>query len=566
MIRSLRIQNLATIEDLELDFETGFSILTGETGVGKSIIIGGILLVLGEKGSKDMIRTGEKEISIEAIFRTTEKNGLLKTLLPESDDEIFIQRRISEKKTGKGYVNGTLFPIKKLKDVSRLLVDIYGQNDHVFLQKIEFQLDYLDSFAEAFPLRKEISKIAQNLKRLGKEKEALEQKEKDREQRLDFLEFQINEIEKAHLAPGEEEELRQNRNILKNAEKIRVLVEDAMGIAYAEDNSISSLLSRLQIIADELAAYATEFKDTKEAIGQFAITIEEFSNFLIDFNEKHSASPESLESLEERLSKIEGLKRKYGKSIEEILSHCAKIKKEFDELSTSREKLDDLQKEIQSCFQEYTEKAHQLSVLRARSARDLEKRIEEEIGHLGMKKARFKIAISSSTPEFTQIYALQNTGTEDVEFLLSTNPGEDLKPLRKIASGGELSRIMLALKTIGKDIETDKTLIFDEIDSGIGGKTAEFVAQKLRDLATENQVICITHLPQIASFATNHYKIEKAIKKNRTFTTVKKLSFDERVEEIARLSTGSHITQAALQNAKEMLHHNLRMNEGDKNG
>jgi DNA repair protein RecN (Recombination protein N) len=561
MIRSLRIQNLATIEDLELDFEEGFSILTGETGVGKSIIIGGILLVLGEKGSKDMIRTGEEEISVEAIFRFTEKNEFLDALFPGPDKDIFIQRRISEKKTGKGYVNGTLFPIKKLKDVSGLLVDIYGQNDHVFLQKIEYQLDYLDSYANVFPLRKELSRITYEFKRLVKEREELEQKERDREQRLDFLEFQINEIEKAHLVPGEEEELRQERNILKNAESIRVLVEDAMGITYAKENSISSLLSRLQSISDELAAYAKEFKETNEAISQFAITIKEFSNFLIDFNEKHSASPENLESLEERLSKIEDLKRKYGKNIEEILFHLERVKKDYDELSTSREKLDDLEAGIQSSFEEYTKKARKLSLLRAQYARELDKKIEKEIGYLGMKKAKFKIAITSRTPEITQKHTLQGTGTEEVEFLLSTNPGEDPKPLRKIASGGELSRIMLALKTIGKDTETDKTLIFDEIDSGIGGKTAEFVAQKLKYLAMENQVICITHLPQIASFATHHFKIEKTIKSNRTFTTVKKLSFDERIAEIARLSTGSHITQAALQNAKEMLLHNLGMDE-----
>jgi DNA repair protein RecN (Recombination protein N) len=559
MIRSLRIQNLATIEDLELDFERGFSILTGETGVGKSIIIGGILLVLGEKGSKDMIRTGEEEISVEAIFRFTEKNEFLDALFPGPDKDIFIQRRISEKKTGKGYVNGTLYPIKKLKDVSGLLIDIYGQNDHVFLQKIEYQLDYLDSYANAFSLRKELSRIAHDFKRLVKEKEKLEQKERDREQRLDFLEFQINEIENAHLVPGEEEELRQDRNILKNAERIRVLVEDAIGIAYAKENSISSLLSRLQSISDELSAYAKEFKETNEAISQFGITIKEFSNFLIDFNEKHSASPENLESLEERLSKIEDLKRKYGKNIEEILSHLDGVKREYDELSMSREKLDDLEVGIQSSFQDYTKNAHKLSLLRAQYARELEKKIEKEIGYLGMKKAKFKIAITSSTPEITQKHTLQGTGTEEVEFLLSTNPGEDPKPLRKIASGGELSRIMLALKTIGKDTETDKTLIFDEIDSGIGGKTAEFVAQKLKDLAMENQVICITHLPQIASFAPHHFKIEKAIKNNRTFTTVKKLSFDERIAEIARLSTGSHITQASLQNAKEMLQHNLCM-------
>jgi DNA repair protein RecN (Recombination protein N) len=560
MIRSLRIQNLATIEDLELDFEEGFSILTGETGVGKSIIIGGILLVLGEKGTKEMIRTGEEEISIEAIFQKEEKSEPFHSQFPESEEGIFIQRKISEKKAGKGYLNGTLMPIKKLKEISHFLVDIYGQNDHVFLQKTEYQLDYLDSYADAFPLRKELSLLTNELKRLVKEKKELEQKERDREQRLDFLEFQVKEIEKAQLVRGEEEELRQERNILKNAEKIRVLVEEAMAIVDNEENSIASLLSRLQSISQELTAYAQEFKETHEAISQFAITIREFSNFLIDFNDKQSAPAETLETLEERLSKIEDLKRKYGHSIEEILSHLDRAKRECEELSESQEKLDGLEKKVLSIFDEYKNKARELYSLRTQCAHDLEKKIEIEIGNLGMKKAKFKIAITSHTPDPTQKHALKNTGTEDIEFLMSTNPGENPKPLRKIASGGELSRIMLALKTIGKETEINKTLIFDEIDSGIGGKTAEFVAKKLKDLSKENQVICITHLPQIASFATHQYKIEKTIKKDRTFTTVKKLSFEERIREIARLSAGSHITRAALQNAKEMLQRNLQLN------
>jgi len=444
MIKSLRIQNLATIEDLELDFNHGFSILTGETGGGKSIIIGSILLVLGEKGSKDMIRTGAKEISIEAIFSNAEPCESLASVVTETSADIFIQRRISAKKTGRVYVNGTLIPIKKLNDVSNLLVDIYGQNDHVFLQKNEYQLDFLDSYAHAFPLRQKLSRITHEFRRLAKEKEELEQKERDREQRLDFLRFQIHEIENANLISGEEEELRQDRNILKNAERIRVLVKDAMGIAYAKENSISSHLARLQRISEELASYAKEFKETHEAISQFAITIKEFSNFLIDFSDKHSPSSESLESLEKRLSKIEDLKRKYGKSIEEILAHLERLKKEHEELSTSRERLEDLHKEIESSFEDYVKNAHKLAELRRVRARDLEKMVAKEIGHLGMKKAKFKIDITSTTPDMTQKHTLQATGNESTEFLLSTNPGEDPKPLRKIASGGKDSRVCRA--------------------------------------------------------------------------------------------------------------------------
>jgi len=558
MIKSLHIKNLATIEDLELDLEKGFSIITGETGVGKSIIIDGIMLILGEKSSKDMIRTGKAEISVEAVFqRGPTKTALEELIHEQGEDEIFVHRKIAEKKTGKGYLNGTLVPIKKLKELSPLLVDIYGQNDHIFLQQIEYQLQYLDAYANAVELQKDVTDTARKLKRIAREKHELELRERDREQRLDFLQYQINEIEKTQLSAGEEETLRQQRDIFKNAERIRSLVEEAHDITDNEDASISSLLSRLQTICLELSRFADEFKETYDAVSQFSITIRELSDFLLKFRDQHTASPEKLEAIEERLSRIEGLKRKYGNSVEEILFFLEKARIELKELTTSQEKLSEVEGKIREYFALYTKKAQNLSLLRKKQALELEKEIEKEIGNLGMKKARFKIRIETTAPDLDHLQKSSNLGIDDVEFLISPNPGEDLKPLRRIASGGELSRIMLALKSIGKDNEKLKTLIFDEIDSGIGGKTAEFVARKLKGLAADNQVICITHLPQIASFATHHFKIEKKIAKNRTFTTVRKLALKERIEEIARLTAGSHISDAALQNAREMLERNL---------
>lgn len=558
MIKSLRIKNLATIEDLEIDFEQGFSIITGETGVGKSIIIDGIMLTLGEKSSKDMIRTGTDEISVEAVFKQEEVNATWEELIPESGNEIFIHRKIAEKKTGKGYMNGTLVPIKKLKELSPFLVDIYGQNDHVFLQQVEYQLRYLDAYAEAGEIQKDLAQTARTLKSHAREKDKLELEEREREQKLDFLHYQINEIENAQLVSGEEEVLRQERDIFKNAERIRSLVEEAHSIVDNEEISMSSLLSRLRTISLELSRFAEEFKEAGEAVSQFTITIRELSDFLHKFRDQHTAAPEKLEEIEERLSRIEGLKRKYGNSIDEILSYLEKARRGYRALSTSQEMLSELESQIKKNFSLYTKKAQNLSRLRKERALKLEKEIEKEIGNLGMKKARFKILIETADPDPKHIQNLRNLGIDDVEFLISPNPGENLKPLRRVASGGELSRIMLALKSIGKDSEKLKTLIFDEIDSGIGGKTAEFVARKLKGLAADNQVICITHLPQIASFATHHFKIEKQIEKNRTFTTVKKLALKERIEEIARLTAGSHISKAALQNAREMLERNLQ--------
>lgn len=557
MIRSLRIRNLATIEDIELDLKDGFSILTGETGAGKSIIIDGIRLVMGEKGSPDMIRTGKRETSVEVIFPFHQKMANFKNFFTDSGNELFVQRKISEQRAGKGYINGILVPIKKLKEMGADLVDIYGQNDHVFLLNLEYQLNYLDDYANAFSLKKDVSRLAQELKKLIREKKELETKEREREQRLDFLDFQIKEIEKAQLKRGEEEEHRYTRNILKNAEKIGSLVEKALDISYNQENSISSLLAQLQDIVSDLKDFDKTFKEADEAISQFSITIGEFSDFLIKFKEKQITAPEKLEEIEERLSQIEKLKRKYGSSIDAILSYSERAKQECEELSTSQEKLTALEPEIEKKFKEYMANAEKLFALRKKSARKLEKEVEKEIDLLGMKKARFKIKIETFLPSPDTIEKVKESGTEELEFLISPNPGEELRPLRKIASGGELSRIMLALKTIGKEIERLKTLIFDEIDSGIGGKTAEFVARKLKRLSNQHQIICITHLPQIASFAIHHYRIDKKVTQDRTFTTVKKLSFEERVKEIARLLAGTRITETTLQSAREMLNHNL---------
>jgi DNA repair protein RecN (Recombination protein N) len=307
----------------------------------------------------------------------------------------------------------------------------------------------------------------------------------------------------------------------------------------------------------ELIDYDKEFDEMRESTSQFSITVREFSDFLHKFKENYSDSPEKLEGFEERLSLIEKLKKKYGSSIDEVLNFLEKAKQEFKELNSSQEKLEDLTETIEVKFNNYLKKAKEMSFQRKNHALELEKQIEKEIGLLGMQKAKFKIDIKTVLPDKNLMEKLRDSGTEEIEFLISPNPGEDVKPLRKIASGGELSRIMLALKSIGKEKNSLKALIFDEIDAGIGGKTAEFVAQKLKNLSKSNQVICITHLPQIASFAAHHYKIEKKIEKNRTYTVAKKLSYEERAIEIARLLAGSHLTETALRNAKEMLEHNL---------
>lgn len=564
MIKFLRIQNFATIEDLEVHFEKGFSILTGETGAGKSIIIDGIKLLLGEKASSDTVRTGKEEASLEAIFQFV---GAKETGDKDSglENEIFIQRTISHQGTGKAYVNGILSPVKKLREACSGLVDIYGQNDHIFLLHLENHLDYLDRAIGSAGIREEVSFQAQELKRLIRKKNELERKKREREQRMDFLDFQLKEIEKSQLKPGEWEDIIQERHLLKNAEKIALLLEKALDISYTQENSLSSLLAKLQNVVSELSRFDGTFQTMNESFSQFAITLQEFSDYLIKFKENQTLAPEKLEVLEERLDRIEKLKRKYGETVEDILSYYEKIRQEHTDLSDSQDMLVQLETELEKKFNLYHTSAEKLSRIRREGARKLEKSIEEEIIQLGMKKARFHIKIEAQPLTNENMETAKETGLDNVEFLMSPNPGEELRPLRKIASGGELSRVMLALKSIGKEKETMKTFIFDEIDSGIGGKTADIIAQKLRSLSEQNQVICITHLPQIASFAPWHYRIDKKIERNRTYTTVKKLNFDERVTEISQLLSGSRVTSTALENAREMLLHNLK-NAGSSGG
>jgi len=557
MLKTLRIKNLATIEDIELEFNSGFSILTGETGAGKSIVIESIRLVLGEKASSDIIRTGKSETSVETTFQIHSKTAGLNNFLYKDEDNLYLQRKVPYKGNNKAYINGTLVPINKIRQLSFDFVDIYGQNDHVFLRNIDNQQDFLDNFAHTISPREIISQLAKSLRKLNRKINSLQAREQDRAQRIDFLKYTIKEIENAELKADEEGKLQQERTILKNADKINNVAEEALNISYKKESSILPLLTKLQNQIKELTPYDPEMKTIDNAVEQFMITLKEFVDYLINFKDRQENSNEKLESIEERLSNVENLKRKYGKSIPEILSFLEKARNELNILGSSHEELTELKKEFMAAFSKYKEKAQILSNMRKKAAKELEKLIEQEISILGMKKAHFKIDIESTPPEPDNLNQLKDSGIDIVEFLLSPNPGEKPKPLRKIASGGELSRLMLALKSVDKDQKKSKTFIFDEIDAGIGGKTADFVAQKLRALSKQNQVICITHLPQIASYAPHHYRIEKIFKNNRTYTKVKKLTKNERIEEIAKLLGGSHITDTTLKNARELLETNL---------
>lgn len=553
MIKFLRVRNLATIEDLEIHFDEGFSILTGETGAGKSIIIDAIRLILGEKGSPDLVRTGRKEAFIEAVFDISGEAPDLAGLPEPEDGELLIQRSIAEQGAGRASINGALVPVRRLRELGGQLIDIYGQNDHVFLLHLENHLGYLDDALADPVLVGGTARAGQELRRLLQEKRDLETREQEREQRLDFISYQIREIEAARLRPGEDEELLREREILKNSEKIAGLVDKALDLAYLREDSLIPQMARLQSALADLASFEVAFGDFRQGLQEASILLQEAADELVRFKDRRAEAPENPEAIEERLSVIEKLKRKYGGAIEAVAAHGETLRRERAGLEAGLERLQELEVSIQSKFSEYAGLAARLGSERARGAEKLGRTIEKEIALLGMTKARFKVQLTDQPPSLADPATIRDQGAQDAEFLLSPNPGEDLRPLRRIASGGELSRMMLAIKSAGKDKERRKTLIFDEIDAGIGGKTAEFIAQKLRHLAARHQVICITHLPQIASAAAHHFHVDKNVEKDRTFTWAKKLDPEERVEEIARLIAGSRLTEASRQIAGEML-------------
>jgi len=553
MIKFLRIRNLATIEALEIRLDEGFSILTGETGAGKSIIIDAIRLLLGDKASPDLVRTGATEAFVEAVFDVAGRPVELSGLPEPEDGELLVQRSVTDQGTGKAFVNGALVPVRRLRELGGQLIDIYGQNDHVFLLHLENHLGYLDEALDTPGLVGGTARAARELRRLLQEKRDLEAKEREREDRLGFIAYQLTEIEAARLKPGEDEALLREREIIKNAERIAGLVDRALDLAYLGEDALIPRLARLRSVLADLAAYDESFGEFGAGFQDASILLQEAADSLVRFKDRRAAAPEDPEAVEERLSVIEKLKRKHGGTVESVIARGDSLRAERAGLETGRERLQELEALIESRFKEFAGLAARLGAARKKTAEKLARTIEKEIALLGMIKARFEVRLAEVRPSLDDPATIRDQGAEDAEFLLSPNPGEELRPLRRIASGGELSRMMLALKSAGQDKESRKTLIFDEIDAGIGGKTAEFIARKLGRLATRHQVICITHLPQIASAAAHHFHVDKRVENKRTYTGSRKLEHEDRVEEIARLIAGSRLTDASRQIAREML-------------
>jgi len=561
MLKELHIKNFAIIDQLRVEFAPGLNIFTGETGAGKSIVVDALNLALGERASVDLIRTGCEEAVVEAAFEldhdgTKEAATLLaeQGIATNSGEDLIVRRVLSASGKNKVYINGSLANLATLAALGANLADIHGQHEHQSLLSLERQREMLDSFGMLDGLREELANTYHRLQNVRKELVGLEAGERDRAQREDMLRFQKNEIEAATLKPGEDEELANEQKVLANSEKLAGLSRAADEALYSSDGSVLSGLKKAMSDLEAIAAIDSRLAPVLELCEAGRAQLEEAAREVSSYAGGLEFDPGRLEQINDRLDLIRKLKKKYGATIEEITAFGIAASDELERMERSTEEIERLKTEIQTIKSGLTAEAQELTKRRIAAARELERKIETELGHLGMKKTVLSVKITQEPGDDTlDGHKLGPRGADRVEFLIAPNPGEEPKPLAKIASGGELSRIMLALKTILVEGDGIPTLVFDEVDAGIGGAVAEEVGKKLRRVATKRQVFCITHLAQIASMATSHYGVAKSVKKDRTSTEVRLLGEKERVDEIARMLGGKTITEATINHAEEMI-------------
>ena len=564
MLRELHIKNFSIIDNATVEFGDGFNVLTGETGAGKSIIINALSLALGERATGDFIRSGEKEAVIEAFFDVSPEllfPSTLQFLLDngiEIDDGLILKRIITAQGRNRAYINSSMVNVQTLSDVSRNLIDVHGQYEHQSLLSPDNQLYLLDAYGGSIDQRNKVGSAYDNQLKLNQQITGLIQREKERAQRIDVLTFQFNEIEAANLKPGEEEELSEEVNILSSAVRLAELANQAYDSLYLSDSSCITNISKILDALKEISNIDARAADSVKSVENALPLLEETGYFLRDYRESLDFDPQRLEQVQERLELIKRLKRKYGSSIREVLDYKEKADIELEELQHSEEKLEAMKKELDGLKIDLTKKARQLSKKRKTVAKKFQKDVEVQLSGLSMPDTKFAVEINHENgDDTTDGLKATHSGIDKIEFLISPNVGEDLKPLSRIASGGELSRSMLALKVILAKEDKIPVLVFDEIDAGVGGIAAETVGEKLNTLSSTHQVICITHLPQIASFADRHLKIEKKVKKERTMVEVNKIEKDKRTEEVARM-LGGKISDVSMKHAKEMLKGRLR--------
>ena len=550
MLRELRLNNLAIIRNLDLEFNEGLISLTGETGAGKSIILDGISLLIGERSNLEMIRTGEESLFAEGVFDLSEvqKEKLNKLGFEIEDDELIISRYFYRNSKSKITVNGMRMTVSKLKELMRNVLDLVGQHEHQYLLNKNYHLGLLDRFLDknGQELAKEIRNNVSSLKMINKKIEEIETEKFRIMEKKDILEFQSNEIASLGLKENEDNELEEEYKILFNAGKISEKLENSIQRLKEGEYSVINSLGKIKKNLEQLSDISETYSELKEKIENIIYEVDDIGYSLEDMVENVESDDVRLEKVISRIDEINKLKLKYGSTIEEILAFREENEKKLSLIKFENNELANLKKEKEEKAKIYFENSRKLREIRKKVAENLEKTINVQLKDLNMANSKFKVAFSEKT-------VISSKGMDDVEFMMVTNLGENYKPLAKIASGGEISRIMLALKTVFSSVDNISVLIFDEIDTGISGETVRKVAEKLKELSGTVQVICVTHSPQIAGKSNQQFFIKKEIENNVTETKVRELNTDERIREIARIISGDNITETSIEHAKEIM-------------
>ena len=547
MLSLLHIENIAVIESADISFDRGFNVLTGETGAGKSIVIDAISAILGERAYRDMIRTGTSKASVRAVFTDVPELGWFADNGVEYDPETVIQREIHLDGKNVCRVNGSLVSVSILRKLGIQLINIHGQHDSASLFDEDNHLGFLDAFADNEVIRAEYTEKYEAVAKLRREIDRISMDEGEKLRRMETLRYQITEIEKAELEAGEDEELENRRKILQNAEKLSDGMEEAVECLYGGDDSdgAAGLLSQAEHALARLSRFTDAYSALHEKVADLMYQVQDAAEEVRSARDDLSYSADELEQIESRLDKIHRLRRKYGTTCADILEYLEKAKKELDEIEFADDHVERLKKKLKKAEKEAWNAAEILRKNRMETARSMSERILVELAQLDMPRVQFQV-------QFTEL-ELTSNGADAVAFYMSANAGEALKPMSKVASGGELARIMLAMKNVLAEKDQVNTLIFDEVDTGVSGRAAQKVAEKLRAVAVHKQVLCVTHLPQLAALANTHLLIAKSERDGRTYTSVTPLDLEGRKREQARIIGGANITETTLKSAEEML-------------
>ena len=562
MLRSLHIKNFALAENLQIDFQPGLNILTGETGAGKSILVGAIAAVLGERVYTEVIRSGFEKAFVEGVFEVSAIPGMKELLEAkglEASDELLLRREISLKSSSRAFINDSPVTVTTLAEIGNLLMDIHGQHEHQSLLRRETHGRFLDAFGRLAELLAGTAAAFAGVKAVEGELRTLEKRQADLTSKYDLYEFQYKEIADAELMPGEEETLEEERNLLANMEKVFAISTRLNELFGGEESNLLEGIAQAEQELRELARYAREMEKLLEEFATARIVFEETARSVEAFQSDLEFDPQRLETVEARLNRIAKLRKKYGLEVAELLNYQKELEVTLNLRENYQFEIDKLNRKLQQALEVYAAAARALSARRAEVATEMETMVQQQLNGLGMPNTRFQVLLTRNEDpqgiyrENETRYAGDANGIDQIEFYISPNAGEDFKPLSKIASGGEISRIMLSLKSILAEIDEVPTLVFDEIDAGISGRIAQAVGRSISGLSRSHQILCITHLPQIASHGEAHYAVEKFVEDGRTFTRIVPLAEDRRVLEVARLIAGDHISDTVLDSARQLI-------------